>query len=213
MAGPIYVNQCIKVEVVHTSSGRPVVNILHVESSGGSWSAADLLTMATAFHGYWSAQVMPELSTNITLSHVTCTDIHGPTGNTATYSASTAGSNGSTALTLQVACAISAHGLRRYRGGHSRIYFGGMCLNHLNDVRTFVQDTIDDLVAALNSIQTSLLGATYGAISPGGFAILHGRMHDHTTTPPTPIAPFIELVQTFSGDLRVDSQRRRLGKS
>lgn len=211
---PIYLADTIALAFKQTESTRPIVNNLHLNASASPFTHADLLTLATAAYEAWESNMLPLQSSALTLDACVATDISGFTGPSAEYTESNAGGDGGTAQALNVACCVSEHTPLRYRGGHGRMYIAGITDPMLFSSTHFTVDAADDFAEALQAIDTALTGNTYGAITVNGVVVLHGRKQviPHTV-PPTYLPPFSSFVQTYSANTRLDSQRRRLGKT
>lgn len=207
MPGPLpFVNGVAKIVVHGSFNLRPVVNVLHYFGGAGVlWDTTSFPALVTGIRNSWKSRFLPRLSNGFVLGNVDGQDLTGPTGLFVSVAGSDGGGNISgTNLPINVAMCVSWHIPRHYRGGHPRMYLGGLKTSDTADpghwdetVRTGMQTAAQGFVADL------------AALTPPstGLCTVHYRMHNVALA-----VPLVDLVTTATIDARIDTQRRRLGK-
>lgn len=207
------VPNAIMIKISGTISGQPWVNILHCVHDAATANSTDLTTMAQNILNAVGTQLKPIWATTCSCNLVVCTDISSRTG-----------SIGATALPVQtgvvgggvannVSYAVGWTIGRRYRGGHPRTYHTGLCSTQLNG-QTQVQSTFrTTLLSAWAGIKTAIETTGLATIpNPRMCAIsyFHGKNTDGS--PALRGTPIVDVITGVKGDLRIDSQRHRLGR-
>jgi len=68
------VTDVAKIEIEYTLDSVPMVNVLHAHQTGG-WSLATLTALQGYIYTWASLELMPDLSAQLILTGITCTDI------------------------------------------------------------------------------------------------------------------------------------------
>lgn len=183
-------------------------NTLHLQFAGGSPTTAQLNTLAGNVGAAWLANLAPQLITAVSLTTVECIDLTTRTSNVGSDSTIRGGAlAGTNPLPVNAAICVSEHINNRFRGGHPRFYLpaptvtqmaGGNLLN--SGYRTALQAAAEAFRVALDGL----------AIAPMTFDIVavryfHDKGQAYATGQPFPVT-------AFNVHLRLDTQRRRLGK-
>lgn len=186
----------------------------------GSADAATLNTLIGIVVTAWSANIAPQVSSQYRLTAVTITDLNSKTGAKVSESVSVAGTQAGQSFTSGAAMVVSGKESYRYRGGHRRVYLGGLVGTHIADANTlstafqaalaaaiqaFVNEIISAapaLLGALKDVIVHRFGPSAAApVSMPGFKVK--RLSVPLTTPIThPITSYVTNPQ-------VGSQRRR----
>lgn len=134
-------------------------------------------------------------------------DYTSATGQSVSYSSVVAGANSGAPLAQNTAVLISVHGATRYRGGHSRIYLGGLTgaitLDGVNVNTAFAN--WNTFLTDWAAVYTGMAGISTANGGPVNSVIYHGRRHG--------IAPYIEVMFNYTVQTKLASQRRRLRKA
>src|SRR5579864_1652032 len=152
------VPKVIAARFIHTfQEDVDVVNRVFFQYSGAV-SQTDLNTLATSFKTAWDSNVMPALSNSLVHTDTELTDLSSSTSPVSGVTGSVAGGDATHAsLAANSAIVIGMDVARRYRGGHPRLYLGGMHINMLNDVQTLTSAFIASM---LTDFQNFITGCT-----------------------------------------------------
>ena len=191
-----------EVEVRQMLFGQLIENTLYFHNPDG-WDADSLLTLATAIGAWWAADIMPHLTSQLTMREIVARDLTTATGSQAVDPswAGIAGGVEGTSVPSNVALAISFRTALSGRSFRGRNYISGFDVDHVpnNTINTGVADA---LVAAYNDLQTAvtevLAGVTWVVVSKFSEGV--PRLAGEVTT---------VLVASLT-DYFVDSMRRRL---
>jgi hypothetical protein len=197
----------LKIEFLGTNQGKNWANVMHAEWAGSSPFIADVLDVATQAYEAYESHFLPVIEENAVLQGCQVTDLSSNLGAQALYTESNAGGMTGPTFSAQVACVISWHVARRYRGGHPRTYLPPPEQTQIFDTShwkdTFVSSALgaaNSFMGAVNAITTTeLTSVTLGQVS----YVLNKARRD---------PPIFERFETVSVDSRIDTQRRRLGK-
>jgi hypothetical protein len=124
------------------------------------------------------------------------------------------GANDGAEAPQQAALLVSLHEQQRYKGGHGRIYLPCLYGPFIDDGRT-INTGIPPLVA---SGITDTVNALFALDSTGGgpvnFTVFHTRTQvEPKTDPPTYKDPYYNVVQSWTVQSVLATQRRRLRKA
>jgi len=213
MGGFVAVPHCIKAEFIQSLGGEPVVNVIHYRFSGSGGSASDLDTFAGGLRTQWLNFFIIHQSNDLTLTDVICTDLTAISSPQGSDSGSDAGTDSGDVLSSNAAACISWREAIRYRGGHGRMYLGGITQATLSSPREFDSGFVTALQSDADDFRTTVSGTIQGGYGAVTQTILHARFSDTHPVPPNPtfLAPFMVDVDAVAVNSRVDSQRRRLG--
>jgi len=228
---PVVPNPPGTVQVVVSYTGPDGVsakNVLHAATIA-SYTNSDLLALANAVQTQFVANTtnrnyIGQLAPSWAIANTTVIDLAGtpevgPVGEATSNvhnGASGAGSGG--ALTPSVAYVVSWRIQRRYRGGHPRTYLPGLIASDTdvaggravsNAVRNSIVNWATDLLAAVANV-TPANGEAGSNWNLGSVQRFSPPTQKGVPIPLNPPA-FWEYVGA-SADLRLDSQRRRMGK-
>lgn len=194
--------------VVHGTYGGPYNNIFHLAcNSAPGISVTDLSTLATRLGNAYKANLLSVLASSCGIVSVDAQDIGSNVGNF--VNVPVAGSGGDITSgndANNVACCVSWHQPLHYRGGHPRTYLPGIRPTMRADTKTFTTAFQSALQAGANNFIAALLIVT-GVTSS---LVMVRYPYDKATN--TWGTPSIQPIGSATVNLRVDSQRRRLGK-
>ncbi len=195
-----------------------VLNRIYISFGSGSISAADALALANTVVTAWTTHIAPIQSTDISLSEVTVEDLTSASGATASLSASVPGTIAGAVLSAGAAMVIRKHLLRRYRGGHPRLYFGGMVSGGLHDAQTWDGTFATTFLGGFEAFMTAVLSGapaghgSWADVNVSYYSGFHNFTFPSGRTRPIPtlrVAPLVDLVAGYSYNPKVGSQRRR----
>jgi hypothetical protein len=196
----------VKCEVIQQLAAIPVVNLLHFAYTGGPPTNVDLDTFSTTVIAAWTAHMLPDLSSELSVIEVISTDLTSPTSARGSHSAVANGGSGAAFLGANSALVISHNIARRYRGGHPRSYIAGLLSADLFDAnlitaanRTTFQTDWDAFIAA----------CVVGPI-PGTTTITYVNVSYHSAHVLRPV-PVVDIITSSTVKQRLGSQRRRVG--
>lgn len=197
---------CAKVTLQHDFRGQECINDFWFLKSAGSITFLDLDGLAVAFGTRWGANVMPLLSSDLSLLSVTVRDYTVPNG-LEVVEASGAGPGGAgDAFPNNVAACVSLRtgfAGRHYRG---RIYLGGIPRTAVAE-NSYIPDFVNGIITALGPF------VGVGGVSPGWQLVVVAQwqvLTPHATPVPIPGGIVTPVQQFLFTDDVVDSQRRRL---
>lgn len=189
----------IKVAVEYEVFGKIVVNVYHVTTTDPIITIK-LLDIAEIFEAWWDNALKDNFSADIALTQITATSLdeaNGPQSVLAVTPPIAGGSVGD-AVSNNVALVITLNTAKTGRSFRGRTYHAGLLRGQLTGnavadatVAAIILDYIE-LDALLFAAASELVVASFQA---GGVAREEG---------------VATIVESFSGDTRVDTQRRRL---
>jgi hypothetical protein len=218
------VPRAVKFVLNFTQAGvvNPVINSFHWGYALGDISAADLLTVTNEVASRWAPDMGPLFTTALRLNEVIGTSLSSPTSPVAIATPGTTGAVSSAPVPAAVSVIEQRHVSRRYRGGHSRIYWAGAPAAELLAANEWQPAYITALHAAetawTGDIATSWPGA-YGSVGPINISYYHGftpftypsgRVRN---IPTLRTVPLVDQVATWAFNPKCGSQRRRNGQS
>jgi hypothetical protein len=186
----------------------------------GALTLADAQTWVNACRSAWGAvtHYAGMVSAEVTLLRTVLTDLSSNTAPQVEDDTQNAGQGVGNALANGSAAVIKFHILRRYRGGHPRMYVPGMLASALTTGGVWTAGQIANLQAGWsNTVSAIIAGAPAAVGVPAQVNVsYYAGFTNHTypsgrTRPiPTPrVTPLIDLVTGFSINPKVGSQRRR----
>lgn len=189
-----------------TGSPREIHNLFHMGYTGGPPSNSTLATLLGLLDPLIDAYLTTFMHTSATHLSTELIDLSSSSGAVESSAPGTAGGNVGTLAPLSVAAVTSWIISRRYRGGHPRTYMGGLSDAQLNPpqllngtFRTNWETAGGVFLGAVNALSGTLPGIALGAVS-------------YRTANAPRVTPIFEPFIAARVHVRIDSQRRRLGK-
>lgn len=190
-----------RVEMIYSASGTRIENVFHFQSDV-PWTAASLEELTHQVFTGWLGDMQAVQSQGATLEMIRAVDIDVEDGNVFEYTGFTPnqGSIANPIMPGNVTLSIKFGSTRTGRSYRGRMYFIGLVENATtgNVVETSYRD---DIVANTQSLFTEVQDGM-----PGVQHVIVSYCNNgawRTTAAVTPVA-------TYSADVNVDSQRRRL---
>jgi hypothetical protein len=162
--------------------------------------------------------MLPRLMNNYTLGNCIAQDLTNDTGLVGTSTGSDAGATAGTTMPNNAALVISWHIGRHYRGGHPRMYFGGLNAGDISNGNRISGSAMTSWNTSVQAFFTALKSIS----NPLGGQFVPVALHRQKVIPnPSPppdkevliLNPVLkDQINSVSLDNRIDSQRRRLGK-
>jgi len=180
-------------------AGQMVENVIAVRSDDGE-SPLSMSDIADVFLDWWSTELAPLLSSNITLNEIVVRDLSSESAGSFLLTPATppAGAGGQ-AVANNVAFCVSARTAAAGRSFRGRTYVAGLPRDSVS-ASAVSSGTASDLVAAFNQLRT-LLEAINAVI------VVISRIHNGIER----LTGLATVVVNYTAvDLTVDSQRRRL---
>ena len=207
------VPNAIMIKISGLLSGQPWVNILHAVHDASTANATDLQTLCATINNSWGTNIKALCTTSCSMTAVAVTDISSRTGATASLTTPTqVGTLGNPAPN-NVSYAVGWVINRRYRGGHPRTYHPGLSTNQLNGNTQVSAATRTAMIAGYNALKANIEGGALASMPNLRLcqvSYFHGKGADgKPLLRPTPL---VDLISQAKGDLRLDSQRHRLGR-
>jgi len=208
------VAQCIRIKLQGLYQAHPWVNLFSVKYTGNAPTNAELDTYASAVGTLWSTTFGTFQTSSCLLQNVQVWDLTSQTAAIGSSSIThTGGSVAGTLLPVNCAYVVTWPVQSRWRGGHFRTYCSPRNQGDITGGNGLTTATHDALLAQAVAFRTQLNATAVGT----GSAVMSGIRYFPTGTNPdgTPVVrtsgtPFPVLTPVVH--LRMDSQRRRLGK-
>ena len=197
-----------KLRISGTIGNRPFVNIFHASYSTDFLGTGQCLTVATNFYNAYKGRFQTLVCNGVTVTTCDCQDLGSDVGQVATYASSWTGNHSGTMQPANVAMCLGWHIGRHYRGGHPRTYFPGTAVQDTQDPSTWSGATEAAWIAAGNGLISDVQAFTGGVEFPMALVCVHYIKKGVYQVPP----PY-DVLSSAHTDSRIDTQRRRLGKS
>lgn len=182
-------------------------------------SPSQLQTFATACRAEWHTAAMDaQQSTDTSLVKTVVTVLTSPTAGQAEDDTAVPGTDGGVRQGAAVAAVIKFKIARRYRGGHPRLYLGGLTASALADAQNVSAAYITSTLLAWNAYislvlaQTAPFSATAVHCNVSYFAGFTNHTFPSGRIRPIPnlrVAPVIDTVLSYAMNTKLCSQRRR----
>jgi hypothetical protein len=201
-------NKVIKVEISGTFGDTSWANIFHLLYTGGPATDASLVNLDTAQGATMIRPWNHQCSSVLEVTQVKYTDLSSPTAAQAVIAKSVFGTVGGTGLAANTACCVNFPTARRYRGGHCRMYIGGLSsadqATQNSWQSSFLANMHNDFAAAL---------AGLNAYSSPELATLTWVQLSYRTGGAPRVTPVTDPVIGIAVQDRICTIRRRLGPS
>lgn len=184
----------------------------------GTLSLTDAGTWLGAIQSSLAAHILPILSTTVSNTLIQLTDLSSVTSPQVENTTGGVGLDGNPPAAAGTAMVIREHIIRRYRGGHPRVYLPGMAAGDLLTPTQWTSSRLSTVLAAYVSfINANLAGApvAVGTATPVNVSYFQGftvenRLPLRPIIIPTPReTPVVDVIQSFGINPRPASQRRR----
>lgn len=206
--------------VFDIGSDSDVINRFFQKYSGAAGSLSDTsqLAIATATGGAWASHMASFINSNVALKEIVATDLSSPIGSEQTFTSSAVGTDSGNQLPAGTAIVLRSHIERRYRGGHPRMYIGGISESHLTAPQTWDPTYLQNLLAGYVAFRAAVAAAYPSGNQPvTDVNVSYFQGFTNHTFPsgrvrpiPNPRAtPLVDQIATFSANPKVASQRRR----
>lgn len=194
--------------VYQQGSGRTWGNYGYVSKEDGlPWDAAQLSTLASAVAGAWETNMAPVQAATVSYAQCEAYDLSNTTGARVFVPMTGSGTlTGSSDQVLSVCSCTTFVVNRRYRGGKPRAYLSGVNGTQLADYKSF-----STTAAALIESKWGLFINDIDALSIGGLSVTSVGI-SYYLNKVLRTTPLVEGIVAIETQVRVCSQRRRLGK-
>ncbi len=201
MAAFIPIGATCRASIVYLLDNQRVVNTLHFNKVAPPLTLNDMQGLATALHTWYTASLKPNLATGIALAEINVVDLTTQTAPTFLLSISPVepGTGGVSVMPGNVAWCASLRTLARGRSFRGRFYVPGMPSNSV----TFPNSVF---VSWAGQIQTALAQLLTPANVANLLWVIASRYFNKLPRASGIVTP----VASITGDLTLDSQRRRL---
>jgi hypothetical protein len=188
--------------------------------TGGGATAVELNALATAIATSANTYLIPLMSSDRVLVAIEIVDLTNPSAPVGEAIVSHAGSRVGGILPASTAALESSEILRRYRGGHPRVYWPFGTQDDLADAQTWVAGSVTAFLNGLNSHQADWFGSApvdLGSVNRvnvsyyKGFMVhtgVTGRARNVSTV--NPLGPIVDAVVGEVVRVGVAQIRRRL---
>jgi hypothetical protein len=149
--------------VFHHSLGADMNmdNVLHGTYSGGPpLPLADALNIADIWRNAWVTNVLPLVTSQVTLVDVTLTDLHTATGVQVVRASGAAGSGTGSHASAGLALVIHEKSALRGRSFNGRIFLGGIETGNLASPQTWLPALVTAANSGFSAFNTAVLTGT-----------------------------------------------------
>lgn len=200
----------VKIRLLGKTAGNTNwANVMHAKVSGvlsfGTLSAAST-TIRTA----WTTNFAPLVCPTWSLTTVEVTDLTTRTGNQGTDNIVVPGSSSGVTGPASLAACLTLKIPNRYRGGHPRMYMGGVSTVKTTDGVTWAPGVASSYTAAGRAFLIAVNAITTGSTTWQLCAVSY--YHKVGTAQAYKVPPDVYLISDIVCHNRVDSMRTRLGK-
>lgn len=205
--------KCLAIVLKGTASSMPWANVLHAKYSGTPPDQSTIDSFTTAVKNWWIANIANLIHSSASITSVTVTDLNSRTGLVGFNGTATAGSGIGTALPNSVSYCVQFKIARRYRGGHPRVYMPAMIATQQANATQVTAGYRTSAINAWTAFKTAIEAYTGPSLSPVKHcSISYYSGKDAQGKPILRTTPIADIITGYGGDLRMDSQRHRLGK-
>lgn len=199
----------VRIRIQQTLGGVNVTQVQHAIRSGAqvAWTQADVDLLAANVRATWVTNFIPLQVDELSLGAVVVEDLSSQLGAVGTATGTTPGADAGAPLSSNAAACISWKINRRYRGGHPRMYVGGIAQTRTLTPNTWLPAFVTALDAAAEAFRTAVNATVLAGGGNAQLAVVHYIRNKVVLNPPEST-----LISSAVIDTRVDSQRRRLGK-
>lgn len=206
----------------HTVASNPNIIWRRYFRYSGAVSAADAITLANNAVNSWAGTIQGVTTTNCQLANAVVTDLASATGSQATSTvAAVTGTSAGTQGPEDVAFIMKNRILRRYRGGHSRVYLPSPAMN-LATAQTWLGTYITSVTSAyqnwLTNFTTLSVPAGVGTLTHvnvsyfSGFTVVTNPITHRARNVPSlrGAGPTVDTVTGTVANPKIGTQRRRI---
>lgn len=160
-----YFTDLLKIDVKYTGERNTAANVffLHSISAAGA-TVSNLAALASTIYSLWATDIMPYVTSAVTLSEVIAADWTSMDGLVGAHQDTTAGSLTGDPLPSQVCTLVNATTNLRYRGGRGRMYLpqptGAQLASDMTWTSTFQGDITAGMELVLAGINDTVFGST-----------------------------------------------------
>lgn len=219
MPGPLPpVSKGVRFDYHYSQSGTPNMQVREFFQYSGSLSSTDAVTWAAASGSAMATFTSTVMSTTVDFVNSELTDLSSNTAPQVVDNTTGSGGVVSAALTSGTALVVRKHILRRYRGGHPRVYFCGLTEADLTNPGQWDPTFLTNFRAAYNTFIAAVIAGAPGAvgtvthISISYFQGFTNHTYPSGRVKPIPnprVTPLVDLIVAITMNPRVASQRRR----
>jgi hypothetical protein len=187
--------------------------------TGAAPTNTDLATFAAAVASSYLGRLSGLPTSDRVLTEVDVTDLTSSTAARGVATTSHAGTNGGASLPADVCALESREVLRRFRGGHGRIYWPFGSEAELHDAQTWKSTFVTNMEANLVSFYIDLVSAPWSGatltqyVTPSyyhGFTVHTGVTGRARNVPTVRTTPLVDIVVSSVVKPGIASQRKRL---
>lgn len=194
------------------------INRWFIAYGGAAPTAAQLVAFATNVGSVWATDLSPQTNASTALTEVVCTDLTSATGAVGVFTTSIPGTKAGVPLSAAAACVVSQTILRRYRGGHPRVYLPGRTQSDLLDSQKWQTAFLAAMLSAWTNFVAGIVTDPWAGGAPlrqvnvsryfgfTNYTTPSGREKSRPTPRPVPL---IDTVVAYRVNPKVGSQRRR----
>lgn len=193
---------CALVEVLGNQDGKACEFTCAAEYASG-YVLSNLVALAGAVDGWVNTQLLGFLGNNVMYEGVTVRGLESDADLRYDLSEPLPGGGPNAAVPAQVACVLTKYTGFTGRSQRGRLYVFGLDESLLADTRHITTSAQTNLNTAFAAFITAVIGV-------GWEPVVLSYFHDHAPRVTAQIKPITDLIVR---DTRLDTQRRRVGRS
>lgn len=214
------VSKVVRIEYHMTDGGDlNVMNSFHLQYSG-SLSDADAATWVAACKAAWgtAGAIADSIVNTVTLVKTVLTDLTSNSSPQKVDTATSPGNSGGTLTPGSTCLVVSRRIVRRYRGGHSRVYTTGHPVSGLGTPPQWAAGYASAVATLWAQTEVNCVNGApggVGAVTPVNVSYFQG-FTNHTfpsgrirPIPTLRATPVVDVVTQYTGNPNIASQRRR----
>lgn len=192
---------------------------MHYSYAATAPSNVDLNEFCEDIMASVATNLVPLAGNNVTFTKVSATDLTSSTSSYGESASDHVGTRGNHALTAGDCAVMQRKVARRYRGGHSRVYWPFGIMDDLADSQTWFEASRVAFISGLGNLDTDIIGNGWtgaGTIAPvnvsyySGFTVVTGttgRARNVSTPRAAAVIDPVVEIQVAKG---IGTQRRRM---
>jgi hypothetical protein len=191
----------------------------------GTTTAPNLNAVCTNMVGFWTSDMAPQCTAFVTLTQLKITDLTSATSPIGVSTGTSTGTRAAPGLPQGVAAIIQRKVGRRYRGGHSRVYYPAGASADLATADTWTSAFTTGLLTNWNGYQAAWINQLTSVGALGGVTAVNVSYFNGFTVVTNPITgrarnvpkaralPLTDVIASTAINPKIGVQRRRFLQS
>lgn len=212
------VSHTVRVDFHMAQAGASNIQVHEFFHYQGTLSTADATAWLGAMVTAWNTFIAGYAVTGLSTTLARLTDLSSDVSPQVENSTGVSGVDTAEPLNAGTAMVIKHHIVRRYRGGHPRVYLPGFAARHLTSATTWNGSFAPAIAGTYQTFINSCVSGTPVAAAPGthvnvsyfkGFTVTEGPTGRPRIVPTPRATPIVDAIDNYSANPAPASQRRR----